>query len=175
MLVAGRVKVLYGGREGAEILLAVRGPGDLLGEFSGMDDGPRSATIQAMEPCIGSVVSEVRFAEFLRRQRIGPQLDRYVMAKVRQSASHVWQVARYRTSVRLAALLQEVVAVAGPDHPHPHVVPMSQDELASALGVVRSSVTPVLATWRRDGLIDTGRARVVVVDPDRLWREATND
>ncbi|WP_279580661.1 Crp/Fnr family transcriptional regulator [Fodinicola feengrottensis] len=49
VLVAGRVKVSYAERAGDELLLAVRGPGDLIGEFSGRDDAPRSATIQTLE------------------------------------------------------------------------------------------------------------------------------
>ncbi len=36
--------------EGKEIVLAFRGPGDLLGELSAIDGEPRSATVEAIEP-----------------------------------------------------------------------------------------------------------------------------
>jgi CRP-like cAMP-binding protein len=168
VLVNGRVKVLYSGPAGGELLLAVRGPGDVLGEFAGVDDGPRSATIQTMEGCIGVAWPEPRFAEFVRQHRLSSQLDRYVMAKVRQTAGHAWQLSHHSPSQRLAALFCDVVAAAGPDHQHPLQIPMSQEELAEAIGVARSSVTPLIADWRRAGLISTGRARITVRDPDKL-------
>jgi CRP/FNR family transcriptional regulator, cyclic AMP receptor protein len=167
-LVAGRVTVRFADADGVEVVLAVRGPGDLLGEFSRLDSGPRSASVRAMEPCIGYVIWEPRFAELVRQHRLDAVLDTYVLTKIRESTAPTWQLARYRPARRLAQLMTAVIDAAGPDHPRPHVVPMSQEELAAALGLARSSVTPVLADWRRDGVIRTGRSSVLVVDVARL-------
>ncbi|GAA4979829.1 Crp/Fnr family transcriptional regulator [Actinopolymorpha pittospori] len=171
ILVAGRVKVIYSEPSGVELLLAVRGPGDLLGEFSRNDDGPRTTTIQAMERCVAYTLADTQFTEFIRRHRLAEPLDRYVMTKVRESAVHTWQVAHRSTAPRLAGLLLNVVAAAGPDHPNPTMVPMSQEELASALGLARSSIAPVLADWKRTGLVRLGRARIFVEDPARMRAE----
>jgi CRP/FNR family transcriptional regulator, cyclic AMP receptor protein len=50
-------------------------------------------------------------------------------------------------------------------------VPVSQRELAEAAGTVREVVVRVLRDLREDGLVRTGRDRIVLVDPDRLTRE----
>ncbi|WP_344314648.1 Crp/Fnr family transcriptional regulator [Fodinicola feengrottensis] len=172
VLVAGRVKVSYAERAGDELLLAVRGPGDLIGEFSGRDDAPRSATIQTLEHCVAYALPQDRFADFLRTHRIYRELDRYLMAKVRQSAAHTWRLAHQPTAARLASLLLEVLASAGPEHPSPARIPMSQAELAVALGLARSSVASTLARWRREGVVETGRAHIVLLDVEAIEREA---
>ncbi|WP_222853375.1 Crp/Fnr family transcriptional regulator [Fodinicola acaciae] len=173
VLVAGRVRVTYAERGGDELLLAVRGPGDLLGEFSGRDAAPRSATIQALEACTAYALAQDRFAELVRQHRLHRELDRYVMAKVRQSAAHTWRLAHQPTSARLASLLLDVMRTAGADDPQPERIPMSQAELAGSLGLARSSVASTLADWRRASWVETGRAHVVVLDIAAVEREAT--
>src|SRR5829696_5241788 len=44
VLLTGRVKVVSLSSTGREVIVAVRGPGDLLGELSAIDDEPRAAT-----------------------------------------------------------------------------------------------------------------------------------
>src|SRR5205823_2489615 len=107
------------------------------GEFSGRDEAPRSATIQALEACTAYALPQDRFAEFLRQHRLYREFDRYVMGKVRQSAAHTWRLAHQPTSARLASLLLEVLRTAGADDPQPARIPMSQAELAMSLGLAR--------------------------------------
>lgn len=164
LCLAGRSKVVYAEPDGREVLLAARGPGDVLGEFSGQDGLPRSATVQAIEPGYTSTLPERRFHELVQQFGITEQLSAYVMGKIRESASHTWQLAYHTTVTRLAALLVMLIESAGPDHPHPTTIAMSQEELASALGLVRSAITPVLANWKAAGLIRTARGRLQVLD-----------
>ncbi|HEY3505611.1 MAG TPA: Crp/Fnr family transcriptional regulator [Actinocatenispora sp.] len=164
LLAAGRAKVMYSGADGSEVLLAVRGPGDVLGEFASLDSGPRSATVQAIEEGIAYTVSAPAFQTFIRRYGMQAEVDRYVMAKLRESTAHTWRLASRAPEAQLAELLIEIVSAAGDTHPSPRDVTMSQDELARSLGLARSSVTPVLAAWKRRGLVDTSHARIRVVD-----------
>jgi CRP/FNR family transcriptional regulator, cyclic AMP receptor protein len=50
VLRSGRVKVSAVASSGRQVLLAFRGPGDLVGELSALDERPRSASIVALEP-----------------------------------------------------------------------------------------------------------------------------
>lgn len=49
LMLSGSVDVLRSGAEGAEILLANLGPGDVIGELAIIDGGARSATVRARE------------------------------------------------------------------------------------------------------------------------------
>lgn len=48
------------------------------------------------------------------------------------------------------------------------VVPVSQWELADAVGTVREVVVRVLREFREEGVVRTGRDQIVIVDPARL-------
>ena len=67
VILDGNVKVSYFTDEGKEVVLAVRGPGDLLGELSALDAEPLSATVTAMGPVEALVLSADAFTDFLRR------------------------------------------------------------------------------------------------------------
>jgi CRP-like cAMP-binding protein len=62
VLLSGRVKVATVGVPGREAIIAVRGPGDLIGELSAIDGGPRSATVTAATDlvCYGLTFWEFR-------------------------------------------------------------------------------------------------------------------
>ena len=64
-VLGGRVKVSVQTRSGREILLAIKEPGDLVGELSAIDGRPRSATAIALEPVDALVVTAPAFVEFV--------------------------------------------------------------------------------------------------------------
>jgi CRP-like cAMP-binding protein len=64
-LVRGRVRVAARGAGGEEIALAERGPGELLGDLSGIDGQPRSASVTALDEVRGLIVPLRAFRAFL--------------------------------------------------------------------------------------------------------------
>jgi CRP-like cAMP-binding protein len=50
LLRSGRVRVSAATPGGRRLLLAFRGPGELVGELSAIDEQPRSASVVALEP-----------------------------------------------------------------------------------------------------------------------------
>ena len=65
VLRAGRVRVSATGGDGEDVVLAERGPGELLGELSGIDGQPRSASVTALDEVRGLVVPLRAFRGFL--------------------------------------------------------------------------------------------------------------
>jgi len=65
VVATGRVKVFRLTEDGEEIVLAVRGPGALLGELSAIDGLPRSASVAALEPVVAHVMHVEVFRDFL--------------------------------------------------------------------------------------------------------------
>ncbi|GAA4875482.1 Crp/Fnr family transcriptional regulator [Saccharopolyspora cebuensis] len=173
--VSGRLKVVYSEPDGRELMLAVRGPGDVIGEFSGLDGRPRSATVQAIEPGITSKLSDQRFHAIAEHFGVRPQLNSYVLGKVRESAAHAWQLAHRTTASRLADLIVTLIRAAGPDHPAATTIAMSQEELATALGLARSAITPVLADWKSNGLVGISRGKLHVDDVPAILAHRSPD
>ena len=168
MLLSGRVKITYEASDGSQALLAIRGGGDLLGEFSSDDASPRSATVWAMESCTCRRFARSRFVDLTDDPRLRSRLDRYRNAKLRESADFTWRIANLRPEARIASLLLTVMAAAGPGRHISDVVPMSQEELARCFGLARRTVSKILGDWRQRGVVETGRSRIQVLGPDLL-------
>src|SRR5579864_4570921 len=65
LVTRGRVKVASVTADGKDVVLAVRGPGDLVGELSALDGLPRSAAATALDEVDARVVTADRFRAFL--------------------------------------------------------------------------------------------------------------
>jgi CRP/FNR family cyclic AMP-dependent transcriptional regulator len=65
ILVAGWVKIIGVTSDGHEMVLALRGPSDLVGEMAGEATGYRTATVQAIDTVRSLIVGFERFDAFL--------------------------------------------------------------------------------------------------------------
>jgi CRP/FNR family cyclic AMP-dependent transcriptional regulator len=65
LLRGGHVRVVVAGPSGKEVVLAERGPGELLGDLAGIDGQPRSASVTALDEVRGLVVPLRAFRGFL--------------------------------------------------------------------------------------------------------------
>ena len=83
---AGRVRVTAVAGDGEELLLAARGTGELLGELSGIDGQPRSASVTALEDVHGLVVPLRSFRSFLMdHPRVALALLEMLSRRLRES------------------------------------------------------------------------------------------
>jgi CRP/FNR family transcriptional regulator len=68
---------------------------------------------------------------------------------------------------RVARHLLDLASEGGPEL----VVPISQQQLAEAVGTVREVIVRVLRELRTSGVVHTERNRIIIVDPTRLIAE----
>ncbi|MEO3873813.1 Crp/Fnr family transcriptional regulator [Nonomuraea sp. B12E4] len=173
VLTGGRVKVSSHTSSGTEVVLAVRGPGGLLGEFSAIDGSPRSATVTALEPISGIVVRD--FPAFLEQHgRVAVLLMQLITGKIRDADRKRIEYGAFDTTGRVATRLLELADRYGEQTTSGVRValPLSQDELAGWTGASREAVSKALRTLRDRGLIETGRRRVVIHDIEGLRKRA---
>lgn len=167
-LVSGRVKVLGAEPDGGQLLLTLRGPGDLLGEIAVRSAGPRTASVRAVDRCTTRVLPAATFDAFLDEHRAHGPLTDYVVAKLSQAVPYQVQLVHFPPERRIARLLLEIVSLADDGSPR---VPFSQREVADALGLARSTVALHLQRLKETGALRPG-PRLVVADPDVLKRHA---
>ncbi|OLT42656.1 hypothetical protein BJF85_22205 [Saccharomonospora sp. CUA-673] len=167
----GRVKILASEPDGAELLLSLRSSGDLVGEMSPRDDRRRTATVQALDRCSTSLLTRVAFEEFLERHGVHSAFSDYLVAKLSETVPYQLQQAHFAARQRVARLIYEVLMLADPDDSDRARVPFSQDALAKALGLSRSTVADQIATLRAAGALGSG-PRIVVRDERVLSVEA---
>jgi CRP-like cAMP-binding protein len=173
VIVKGRTKVVAVTSDGTEVVLSLRGPGDLVGELATIDDEPkpRMAALIAIEPVECRVVSTREFREFLEHHpQASIELLRMVAAKLRDAERRRVEFGAVDATRRLARLLVELSDEAGlvTAEGTRIAIALSQQELAGLVGASRESIARALITLRQQGLVTTSRRVVVVRDPAGL-------
>lgn len=170
---SGRVKVTSLAANGKQTILAIRNPGDLLGEFAAFDGLNRSATVTAITAVTAVTVSGQAFRAFLNSN--GPAaftLLHVLVSRLRESDMQRLEFGAYVVHERLARLLLDLTSRYGnPSAGHAGTVislPLSQAELAEATGASREAVAKSLRKLRELGAIHTARRRIEVLRPDVL-------
>lgn len=167
ILRAGRVKVASNSASGTEVVLALRGPGALLGELSAIDRTPVSATVTTLEAVTALVVPHFEFERYLQNNgRVAFELMRQLTVRLRDADRKRIEFGSFDTTGRVAARLVELAERFGTQTAQGLRIglPLSQDELAGWTGSSREAVTKALRTLREEGTIQTGRMHVIVHD-----------
>jgi CRP/FNR family transcriptional regulator, cyclic AMP receptor protein len=171
ILLAGRATVVRSTPEGREVLLALRGPGDTLGEIVALDPTPRMATATALEELSALVVSGERFVDFLcERPPAMLAMLQLLARRQRESDRRLVDARTHEALTRLARHLLELGARYGVASARGVEldVPLSQQQLAAWVGVTREAVSAGLRRLREQGTVATGRMRITLLDVDRL-------
>jgi CRP-like cAMP-binding protein len=171
LLLTGRAKISSYTADGKEVVLAVRGPGDLLGEFSAIDGQSRSATVSALEPIEALIVPSERFTAFLADHgRLAILLLQTMTRKLRDADRKRVEFGAFDTPGRVARRLLELVDRYGEsDGDNVRIsLSLTQDELAGWTGSSREAVSKALREFRDRGWVTTGRRSIVVLDVDAL-------
>ncbi|MDX3101454.1 MULTISPECIES: Crp/Fnr family transcriptional regulator [Nonomuraea] len=166
-LTAGKIKVTRSEPDGSEVLLAVRGPGEVVGVIAAIDGGRRSATVTALQPCVAYALPAARFRAILEGHRLTDQLVRHVVERLREGEDLRSELAQLSAQRRVAAMLLRFAAC---DTSSRQVIEISQSELAGAAGMSRAAVAAELSALRRAGLVVTGRRRLELLDLAGLRR-----
>jgi CRP-like cAMP-binding protein len=175
VLLDGRVKVVSPTVADREVIVAVRGPGELLGELSAIDGEPRSATVTTLEPVQALLVPGSAFASFLdRRPRVALVILRVVAGRLRYADAQQAGFATHDVVGRVAQRLVEMSERFGAsEHGRIEIaLPLSQEELAAWTGASREAVSKALQLLRSLGVLETGRRHVTVLDLEALRRHA---
>src|SRR5258708_1909140 len=172
----GRVKVSLVTADGKEVVLAVRGPGDLLGELAFIDGEPRSASATALDPVSSIVIPAEDFTRYLEKHpRIALLLLRMVSRRLRDADRKRAEFAAFDTVGRVASRLLELADRFGePSGPDGILItlPLTQEDLAGCTGSSRAAVPNALSTLRSLGFIETRRRAIPLRDPNGLPKRA---
>jgi len=175
VLLDGRVKVSTVTEEGREVILAFRGAGDLLGELSAIDGGPRSASVVAIEPVQALAVTAADFRAYLREHPdVALLLLQTLSRRLRDADRKRVEYGAHDTVGRVAARLVELAQRYGePAAAGVRIgLPLSQEELAGWTGSSREAVSKALQSLRRAGWVVTERRSITVLDLEALRRRA---
>lgn len=168
VLISGWVSVSSTASDGTEILYALRGPGDVIGELAALLGWPRSASVRTLEPVR---VVQLTGAAFQRAVRAWPNLSMAVISelavRLREAESARVDIATMDVSHRVAACLLRLARDHGVvERDRVSVdLPLTQQDIANHVGASLRAVARSLAVLRDRGVVTTTRKRITLARP----------
>jgi CRP/FNR family transcriptional regulator, cyclic AMP receptor protein len=176
VLMSGWVKILSVTSGGQEMVRALRGHGDIVGEVAGQTTGHRNSTIRAIDRVRALIVLYDRFSAFLDAYPAAAQAYRKVVTQRWNDAEDMLRRQPVTTGAqRLAMVLLDLADRHGTRTDNGAVevaMPLSQQELASLALTSRATVTRALHSWRQRGYIRTGQRHITITDLQGLRHAA---
>jgi CRP/FNR family cyclic AMP-dependent transcriptional regulator len=174
-ILTGTVKLTKTAISGREVVLELRGAGDVVGELGAIDGQTRSASAVALGEVEALVLRVERFNTLLR-ERVGLAHRLLVteVARLREASGRQLELGTADVVGRVCRRLAELATSHGVQMDDGVLVrgAISQQELADWSGISRDGVVRALGELRRLGWVDTGRQRLLIRDLDAITRRA---
>ena len=172
----GLLKVSVIGSGGNELILAIFGPGSLVGELSMIDRAPRSASVCALRESRLSFVSRTAFEAFSQSH---PEIYRHVMMllarRLRETNRALAAASFLSLSGRVARALLTLANTFGQDVGGGRILvrqKFTQTDLAAMTGIARENVSRILNDWRSRSLVTRVGGYYCLEDKARIEQEA---
>jgi CRP/FNR family cyclic AMP-dependent transcriptional regulator len=153
----GLLKVTVDSASGGQRILAILGPGTLVGEAAILDAAPRSASVYAVRESRLAHVSRTAFDSFAFNH---PEVYRYItillMRRLRDIDDAVAATSFLPLKGRVARALLSLADAFGKDVGSGRILvqqKINQTDLAAMAGIARENVNRILRDWIRDGAI----------------------
>ncbi|MFI5508478.1 Crp/Fnr family transcriptional regulator [Mycobacterium sp. NPDC051804] len=175
IIVAGKVKICCHSPDGREQLLAIRGPGDILGAVSVFDRGPRTATaIAVTNVCTAVVDNDTLQSWMAERPQIAQQLLRFMAGRLRLANNHLLDIVFDDVPGRVAKELLHLAQRFGTQRGESWQVThdLTQTEIAQLIGATRESVNKALCDFVQRGWITTDGKSTLIHYPQLLAKRA---
>ncbi|HEY6382788.1 MAG TPA: Crp/Fnr family transcriptional regulator [Pseudolabrys sp.] len=153
----GLLKVSMVSPTGAERILAILGPGSIVGDMAMIDGRPRSASVSALRDCKLSFVSRSAFEAVAGKN---PEIYKHLLSLLAARLRDTDQVVAAGTFLpvkgRVARALLDLAKAFGNEVGSGRVVirqKLSQSDVAAMAGIARENVSRILNEWMRLKLV----------------------
>ncbi len=171
-LMSGRARVIIYGSDGKPVAFRDIGPGDIFGEFAAIDEGPRSASVEALQTCM---VACLAGGDFRRTLEAHPVVMKavlmHVIAQMRVLTARIVEYSTLAVNRRIWAELLRLAKNGVADGNVVTIYPVpTHAEIASRISTHREAVAREFARLTQKGLIERQGHRIAVKDVERLAR-----
>lgn len=175
VVISGKIKLGRTAPDGRENLLALLGPGQMFGELSLFDPGPRSTAASAVTDTDLLALAHDDLLPWLTgRPEVSRGLLLQLASRLRRSNDTLADLVFSDVPGRVAKALLDLSTRFGvtSDDGIRVAHDLTQEELAQLVGASRETVNKALADFVARGWIRLEQRSVIVLDIDRLRRRA---
>lgn len=164
ILKKGRVQLYRISPEGKKLVVATIGAGTIFGEMAIMGQQMHNTFAEASEECLLCVMSRHDVERLiLSKPGVAIRIMDVMANRLREAEIRMEDMAFKSIPARLAALLLRLRDDLGDK-----IYGYSHQDLAEAVGTYRETTTQILNKFKADGLINIGRKRIDILDPEGL-------
>jgi CRP-like cAMP-binding protein len=171
VIVDGKLKLGTSSGDGRENLLSILGPGEMFGELSLFDPGPRTSTATAVTEAKLLSLSHEKLIPWLKGN---PEVSLHLLARLaqrlRRTNEAVGDLVFSDVPGRVAKALMDLGARFGKQSDEGLFVhhDLTQEELAQLVGASRETVNKALADFAGRGWLKLDGRAVLITDVERL-------
>jgi CRP-like cAMP-binding protein len=175
LITSGKVKLGRTSQDGRENLLAILGRGEMFGELSLFDPGPRTATATAVTDSTLIGLGHADLKPWLSgRPEVATALLKALARRLRRTNEHMADLVFSDVPGRVAKQLLDLARRFGVQTGEGLRVThdLTQEELAQLVGASRETVNKALADFASRGFLRLEGRAVLILDLERLSRRA---
>jgi CRP-like cAMP-binding protein len=171
----GLLKVSMVSPIGAERILAILGPGSIVGDMAVIDGRPRSASVSALRDCKLSFVSRPVFEGIaIKHPEVYKHLLSLLAARLRDTDQVVAAGTFLPVKGRVARAMLDLANAFGNNVGSGRIVirqKLSQSDVAAMAGIARENVSRILNEWMRSKVITRLSGYYCIESPAKLEKE----
>lgn len=165
----GRVQLYRISAEGKKLVITTLGAGNLFGEMALVGEQMHNTFAEAIEDCLICVMSRTDLERLiLNKPQVALRVLDITGRRLHEAEERLEDMAFKGIPARLASLLLRVREEQGSNE----IKGLTHQDLAEMVGTYRETATQVLNDLKNDGLIDIGRKRIIILDPEGLEARA---
>lgn len=151
--------------DGRELVINEMSVGDCFGELGILTGERRSASAEAIVDSEVLLIPSAAFTSALDQEpRLAMRVLEITARRLQNSSKREEALAFHDAQQRLAQQLLNLDELAT----EKGYITLSQDELATRVGLTRQTVAAILGRWRRSGWLLTGRGHIVLLNRHEL-------
>ena len=168
---SGRVKVSRVTRDGKELTLGYRAPGEMFGELCLFDGGPREEMAEVVEGAeLMRLDRETLLGVLSATSQLGAAFARSLIERCRDVERQMEFLMFKDVHAKLAELLLKLSGEFGVKDPRGTLVGLNitHQEMANLIGSTRETVSLALSLFKKKKLVQSDGRLVIVLDADGL-------
>ncbi len=171
VLIQGQVKLTHTGPEGHQLLVRMAHPGEDFGAIATLSGLTYPLSAQAVEMCVVIAWDELTIKRLLQTYpKIALNALQLVVERFKELQQRYRELASERVERRIARALLRLLDQAGRRVDRGLLInlALSRQDLAEMTGTTLYTVSRILSSWEKEGLVDIGRERVIIRQPRNL-------
>jgi CRP/FNR family transcriptional regulator, nitrogen oxide reductase regulator len=163
LLTAGSAKIVQFGQNGTEVILSLKGPGEVVGTVGSRPQGRHCSMAQALMASTALIWDATVFETISQRSQFLQRNIKYLLCQqLNELEERFREISTERVSARLSHQLVRLHNQVGRRVNGPVEIRLSREELAQLTGTTLFTVSRLLSDWNQRGIVSTRREAVSV-------------